>query len=182
MVYFKHSCPAHVIYTQCINTSKNQCLRDTPQRVNNLPTILHAHFCKDQRKCQNIEAPQSLIIFSVGIISPLILNYSYYLGKSYWTVYWKHESTIARSTAEVLTSHRDLNSLWSMRRSSLNSRVTMVACRGVLSRIDSPNAVPIPRVQIVTASYKRHWKWSLLWWFLVIFKRGRDREEVGGLC
>lgn len=57
---------------------------------------------------------------------------------------------------EVLTSHRDLNSLCSMRSSSLNSRVTMVACRGVLSRIDSPNAVPVPNVHIVTASYSRN--------------------------
>lgn len=57
---------------------------------------------------------------------------------------------------EVLTSHRDLNSLCSMRRSSLNSRVTMVACRGVLSRMDSPNAVPVPSVHIVTASYNRN--------------------------
>lgn len=51
-----------------------------------------------------------------------------------------------------LTSQRLLNSLCSMRSSSLVSLLTMVAWRGVLSRIDSPNAVPIPSVQIVTAS------------------------------
>lgn len=39
-----------------------------------------------------------------------------------------------------------------MRSSSLVSLLTMVACRGVLSRMDSPKAVPMPRVQIVTAS------------------------------
>lgn len=51
-----------------------------------------------------------------------------------------------------LTSQRLLNSLCSMRSSSLVSLLTMVAWRGVLSRMDSPNAVPIPSVQIVTAS------------------------------
>ena len=30
----------------------------------------------------------------------------------------------------------------------------MVAWRGVLSRMDSPKAVPIPRVHIVTASFE----------------------------
>lgn len=57
-----------------------------------------------------------------------------------------------------LTSQRLLNSLCSIRSSSLVSLLTMVACRGVLSRMDSPNAVPIPRVQIVTAScVQAHW-------------------------
>ena len=59
------------------------------------------------------------------------------------------------SSLSRLTSHRALNSLCSMRSSSLTSRVTMVACRGVLSKMDSPNAVPMPRVQIVTASFGR---------------------------
>lgn len=55
----------------------------------------------------------------------------------------------------LLTSQRLLNSLCSIRSSSLVSRLTMVACRGVLSRMDSPNAVPIPRVQMVTASCRQ---------------------------
>lgn len=54
-----------------------------------------------------------------------------------------------------LTSHSALKSSCSMRRSSLLSLVTMVAWRGVLSSMDSPKAVPIPRVQMVTASWKR---------------------------
>ena len=53
-----------------------------------------------------------------------------------------------------LTSHSALKSFCSMRSSSLLSLVTMVAWRGVLSRMDSPKAVPIPRVQMVTASWE----------------------------
>lgn len=61
-------------------------------------------------------------------------------------------------TLRGLTSQRLLNSLCSIRSSSLVSLLTIVAWRGVLSRMDSPNAVPIPRVQIVTAScMQTHW-------------------------
>lgn len=69
---------------------------------------------------------------------------------------------IQMEQTEALTSQRDLNSLCSMRRSSLNSRVTMVACRGVLSRIDSPKAVPVPSVHIVTASCIKQ-RWCSTW-------------------
>lgn len=61
-------------------------------------------------------------------------------------------SEAALSVFRSLTSQRLLNSLCSIRSSSLVSLLTMVAWRGVLSRMDSPNAVPIPSVQIVTAS------------------------------
>ena len=54
-----------------------------------------------------------------------------------------------------LTPHRPLKSVCPSRSSSLVSRVTMVAWRGRSSRTDSPNAVPAPSVQMVTASYDR---------------------------
>lgn len=63
-------------------------------------------------------------------------------------------ATTLNKAALRLTSHSALKSFCSMRSSSLLSLVTMVAWRGVLSRMDSPKAVPIPRVQMVTASWE----------------------------
>ena len=63
-------------------------------------------------------------------------------------------ATTLNKAALRLTSHNALKSFCSMRSSSLLSLVTMVAWRGVLSRMDSPKAVPIPRVQMVTASWE----------------------------
>lgn len=63
-------------------------------------------------------------------------------------------TTLIDKAALGLTSHSALKSFCSMRRSSLLSLVTIVAWRGVLSRMDSPKAVPIPRVQMVTASWE----------------------------
>jgi len=62
--------------------------------------------------------------------------------------------TLEELNKSEFTSQSALKSFCSIRRSSLYSLVTMVAWRGVLSRMDSPKAVPIPRVHIVTASFE----------------------------
>lgn len=98
-----------------------------------------------------------LAALSDHLTQALTLSYSVYVSQTAM-----EPETVCRmiqvqmEQIEVLTSHRDLNSLCSMRRSSQNSRVTMVACRGVLSRTDSPNAVPVPSVHILTACCNRN--------------------------
>lgn len=80
---------------------------------------------------------------------------------SMWQLPLFSATTLTDKAALGLTSHSALKSFCSMRSSSLLSLVTMVAWRGVLSRMDSPKAVPIPRVQMVTASWEsppKKWK------------------------
>lgn len=76
-------------------------------------------------------------------------------GINVFILYYQVKSFFSALTANKseLTSQSALKSFCSIRRSSLCSLVTMVAWRGVLSRMDSPKAVPTPRVHIVTASF-----------------------------